>query len=141
MKGNIGRAISGVNKVENVPEFFAIVVSGRTLTNNEMKDIIKVIRSLENRGILLKETTKRISSQEGGFLNFLIPLMTSGLPLMKNVLIPLAISILVPLGLTTAALATDATLQKKIFWSGTALLFLNEEMDGIMKSLSRTLVC
>ena len=141
MKGNIGRAISGVNKVENVPEFFTIVVSGRTLTNNEMKDIIKVIRSLENRGILLKETTKRISSQEGGFLNFLIPLMTAGLPLMKNVLIPLAISILVPLGLTTATSATDATLQKKIFWSGTALLFLNEEMDGIMKSLSRTLVC
>ena len=30
--------------------------SGTELTNNETKDIIKVIRSLENRGILMKET-------------------------------------------------------------------------------------
>ena len=41
-------------------------------------------------GILLKETTKKITSQEGGFLNVLRPLMTDGLPLMKSVLIPLA---------------------------------------------------
>ena len=31
--------------------------SGIMLTNNEIKDIVKVIRSLENRGILLKGTT------------------------------------------------------------------------------------
>ena len=31
-----------------------------SLTNNEIKDIKKVIRSLENRGILLKETTEKI---------------------------------------------------------------------------------
>ena len=30
------------------------------LTNNEIKDIIKEIKSLENRGILLEETTKKI---------------------------------------------------------------------------------
>ena len=30
---------------------------GLTLTKNEVKDIMKVIRSLENRGMLLKETT------------------------------------------------------------------------------------
>ena len=30
---------------------------GLTLTENEVKDIMKVIRSLENRGMLLKETT------------------------------------------------------------------------------------
>ena len=28
-----------------------------TLTNNEIKNIIKLIRPLENRGIFLKETT------------------------------------------------------------------------------------
>ena len=39
--------------------------SGITLTNNEIKGIIKVIRSLENRGILFKRTTRKISSQEG----------------------------------------------------------------------------
>ena len=45
---------------------------GITLTNNRIKDIMKVIRSLENRGILLAGTTKKITSEEGGFLNFLI---------------------------------------------------------------------
>ena len=56
-----------------------------TLTNNEIKDIIKVIKSLENRGFLLKGTTKKITSQEGGFLNFIRPLMATGLSLMKKV--------------------------------------------------------
>ena len=40
--------------------------SGITLTNNEIKGIIKVIRSLENRGNLLKETTEKTNSKEGG---------------------------------------------------------------------------
>ena len=37
------------------------------------------------RGILFKRTRK-ITSQEDGFINFLRPLMTAGLPLMKNIL-------------------------------------------------------
>ena len=37
--------------------------SGITLTNHEIKEIIKVIKSLENRGISLKETTRKIASQ------------------------------------------------------------------------------
>ena len=36
-----------------------------TLTNKEAKHIMKKIRSLENRGILLKETTKKIVRKEG----------------------------------------------------------------------------
>ena len=64
--------------------------SGLAITNNEIKDIIKVIRSLENKTILLKGTTKKITGREGGFLNFLKPLITTGLPLMKNVHTPLA---------------------------------------------------
>ena len=32
------------------------------LTNNEIKDIVKVIRSFENRGTFLKETTRKINS-------------------------------------------------------------------------------
>ena len=46
------------------------------------------------------------------------PLITTDLPLMKNeknVLTPLTKSILIPLGLTTAALVTDTANQKKIF--------------------------
>ena len=41
--------------------------SGITLTNNETKDIMKVIESLERRGILLKGTTRKITSQKRGF--------------------------------------------------------------------------
>ena len=53
---------------------------------------------------------------------------------MKNVLTPLAKSVLISLGLTTAASATDAAIQKKIFRSGTAALIIpNEEMKDIMK--------
>ena len=39
---------------------------------------MKVIKSLQNRGILLKGTTRKITSQKGGILNFLRPLMTAG---------------------------------------------------------------
>ena len=60
---------------------------------------MKVIKSLENRGILLKETTRKITSQEEGFFNFLRPSMTAVLPLMKNVLTPLVKSVLIPLEL------------------------------------------
>ena len=80
--------------------FLSIAGSGRTLTNNEMKDTIKVIRFLDNREIFLKGTTKNITCWEGWFLNFLRPLMTTALPLMKNVLTPSAKSVLVSLGLT-----------------------------------------
>ena len=38
---------------------------GITLINNEIKDIMKVIRSLKNRGILLKGNTTKTPSQEG----------------------------------------------------------------------------
>ena len=68
--------------------------AGITLTNNEIKDIMTVTKSSENRGTLLKETTRKITSQEGGFLNFLRPLMTAGLLLMKSVLTPLDKSVL-----------------------------------------------
>ena len=53
---------------------------------------------------------------------------------MKNVLTPLAKSILILLGLTVAALATDAAIHKKMFGSGnTTLIISNEEMNNIMK--------
>ena len=44
-----------------------------------------------------------------GFLNFLRPLMTAGLPLMKSVLKHIAKKVLISLELTGALLATDAT--------------------------------
>ena len=76
---------------------------------------MKVNKSLENRGILLKRTTRKITSKEGAVLNFLRPLMTASLSLMKNILTPSAKSVLVTLESTAAASATDATIRKKIF--------------------------
>ena len=58
------------------------------------------------------------------------------MPLIGNVLKPLAKSVLIPLGLTAAASATDAAIHKNIFRSGnTALILSNEEMNNIMKTI------
>ena len=52
--------------------------------------------------------------QSGGFLGKLLgPLLKSGLPLIKNVIKLLAKSVLIPLGLTAAASAADAGIQKE----------------------------
>ena len=105
-----------------------------TLTNSETKDIIKVFRSLENRGILSKGTTRNIISEEGGFLNFLKPLMAAGLSLSKFVL--LAKSFLVPIELAATASAKVSVIQKDIFGvRTTALIISNEEMQYIMKTV------
>ena len=50
-----------------------------------------------------------------------------------KVAIPLAKNILAPLGITAAASAIDAGIQKKIHGSGTTTMFSNEEMNDIMK--------
>ena len=112
----------------------SITGSGITLTNNEIKDILKVIKSLENRGISLEGTTRKIASHKGGFLNFLRPITTAGLPLMKSVFTPLAKSVLILLGLLARMSAADAAIQKKIYGSDTtALIISSEEMEDIMK--------
>ena len=50
---------------------------------------------------------------------------------MKNILVPLAKRLLIPLGLTAAA-AADVAIQKKTFGPGmTTLTILNEETDDI----------
>ena len=55
---------------------------------------------------------------------------------MKNVLVlkPLTKSVLIPLGLTASASATDAAINKKMIGSGiTTLIILNEETNDIVK--------
>ena len=73
--------------------------------------------------------------QLGGFLGRLLgPLLKTGLPLMKNVIKPLAKSVLIPLGLTAAASAADAGIHKKILGSGnTTLIISNDEIEDIIK--------
>ena len=70
----------------------------------------------------MKETTGKVISLKGGLLDFLAPLMKVCLPLMKNMFIPLAKSVLVLLGLTAEASATDVAIQKNIYGSGMTTL-------------------
>ena len=93
----------------------SITVSGIALTNNEIKDTLKIIKSLENRRILVKGTTTKITGQEGGFLDFFRLLMTAGLLLMKSVLTPLKVS-----HLSAAMSAIDAAIQK---------IFMDQELQ------------
>ena len=85
----------------------------------------------------LKLSKAQISKiiQSGGFLGRLLgPLLKTGLLLIKNIIKPLANSILIPLGLTAESSAADAGIHKKILGSGTtALMVSNEEMNDIMK--------
>ena len=78
--------------------------------------------------------------QSGEFLGKLLgPLLKTELPLIKNVITPLAKSSLFPLRLTAAASAADAGIHKKILGSGnTTLIVSNKDMDNpikIIKSL------
>ena len=69
--------------------------------------------------------------QSGGFLGSL--LSKSAGPLMKAA-VPLAKNILAPSGITAAASAIDARIQKKMDGSGTRILIIsNEERNDIMK--------
>ena len=79
---------------------------------------------------------QKLSYQSGGFLGKLLgPLLKTGLPLIKNVITPLAKSVLIPLGLTAAAAsAADAGIHKKILGSGnTTLIISNEDMEDLIK--------
>ena len=68
--------------------------------------------------------------------------MTAGLPLMKNVLAPLAKNVLLPYRLSEGMSAADTAIQKEIYGLDrssdldlrtTALIVLNEELEDIMK--------
>ena len=64
-------------------------------------------------------------------------MLKTGLPLIKNVIEPLAKSILIPLGLTAAASAADTGIHKEILGPGhnntTTLIISNDELEDIIK--------
>ena len=92
----------------------------RNAFNNNMSTDIKLSKAQISKII-----------QSGGFLGSLLSKLAG--PLMK-VAIPLAKNVLAPLGITAAASAIDAGIQKKIHGSGTTTLIIsNEEMNDIMK--------
>ena len=92
----------------------------RNAFNNNMSTDLKLSRA---------QISKIIQSR--GFLGSLLSKLAG--PLMK-VAIPLAKNILATLGITAAASAIDAGIEKKIHGSGTTnLIISNEEMNDIMK--------
>ena len=56
-----------INGKKTEKKLSSVKQSGLILTSNEIKNI----RFLENRGVVLKGTTGKITSQERRFLNFL----------------------------------------------------------------------
>ena len=84
------------------------------LTNRQFSNLRKAFDNYLSTDIKLSKSQLSKMIQSGGFLGRLLaPLLKSGLPLIKNVIKPLAKSVLIPLGLTTAASATDAGIHKK----------------------------
>ena len=106
------------------------------LTNRQVKNLRKAFVNKSSTDIKLSKTQLSKMVQSRGFLGRLLDLLIkTGLPLIKNVIKPLAKSVLIPLGLTAAALAADAAIHKKVLGSGntTAIIISNNEMEDIIK--------
>ena len=84
------------------------------LTNRQVTNLQKAFANYLSADIKLSKTQLSERIQSGGFLGRLLgPLVRTGLPLIKNVIKPLAKSLLIPLGLTPAASTADAVIHKK----------------------------
>ena len=85
------------------------------LTNRQVANLRKAFSNHLSVDIKLSKTqdiSKIIES--GGFLGRLLgPLIKTRLPLINNMIKPLAKSVLIPLGITAAASAADAGVHKK----------------------------
>ena len=107
------------------------------LTNRQVANIRKAFAKNTSTDIKLSKTQLSKMIQSGGFLDKILgPLLKTELPLIKNVIKPLAKSVLILLGLTAAASAADAGIHKKILGSdhnNTTLIISNDEMDDILK--------
>ena len=84
------------------------------LTNRQIASLRKAFANYLSTDIKLSKAQLSKMIQPGGFLGKILgALLKPGLPLLKNVIKPLAKSVLVPLGLTAAASAADAGIHKK----------------------------
>ena len=105
------------------------------LTDRQVSNLDKAFANNSSTDIKLSKSQLSKMIQSGGFLGRLLgPLLNTGLPLIKNVIKPLAKSVLIPLGVTAAASASDAGIHKKILGSGsTTLIISNNEIEDIIK--------
>ena len=104
------------------------------MTNTQVSKLRKAFANGLLASIKLSKNQLHKIVQSWWFLGRLLgPLLKTGLPLIRNVLKPLAESVLIPWELTAAA-ATDADIYKKMFGSGnTTLIISSEEINDIMK--------
>ena len=105
------------------------------LTNRQISNLRKAfVNHLSRESLSKTQLSKMIQSQ--GFLGTLLtPLLKIGLPLIENVIKPLAKSVLIPLGLAALASVADAGIHKKILGSGnmTTLIISYNKIEGIIK--------
>ena len=88
------------------------------MTNTYVSRLRKAFSNVSSTNIKLSKTQLHKIGQSGVLGRLLGPLLKTGLPLIGNVLKPLAKSILTPLGSMAAASATDAATHKKMLRSG-----------------------
>ena len=106
------------------------------LTNRQVSYLRKAFANHLSADIKLSKTQLSRMIQSGRFLGrWLGPLLKTGLPLIENVIKPLAKSVLIPLVFNTAASAADAGIRKNILGSGymATLIISNDEMGDIIK--------
>ena len=85
---------------------------------------IKLLKTKLSKTVKLQALLGRLLEQ----------LLKTGLALMKNIFKPFAKGVLITLGLTAAASATDAAIKKRTYSSGTTTLIVsNKEKKNIMK--------
>ena len=84
------------------------------LTSRKVSNHRTAFANHSSADIKLSKTQLSQMIQSGGYLDRLLGLLLkTGLPLIKNVIKPLAKSVLITLGLTAAASAADAGIHKK----------------------------
>ena len=89
------------------------------LTNRQVVNLRKAFGNHLSTDIKLSKTQLSKMIQSAGFLGRLLgPLLKTGLPVISNVIKPLAKSVLISLGLTAAASAADAGIHKKYYGLG-----------------------
>ena len=105
------------------------------LTNTQVSRLRKTFGNGSSAKIKLLQTQLQKIGRSGGLFGRLLGLLLkTGLPLIGNVLKPLAKRVLMPLRLTATASATDAAIHKKMFRSGfTTLIISNKELNDIIK--------
>ena len=96
------------------------------LTNRQAANLRKAFANHTSTDVKLSKV-RLTKMQKGGFL---MPLLKSGLALLKSLIKALGV-----LGLTAAASATDAAINKKILGSGnhTTLIISNDDMQDFLK--------